>query len=309
MSFDILDESPLEDEQAAELYTRPGSPCATCTCSFMTMRGGAGTATGFDVGAGLTLRVCRVGLDPVIANEGTDTLWCDHYSGFSEKVPIPPDDLQQLQDECSRGFLGDLAQGIRPVPRQVTDLKWYDRGFREGWLPPHRIEEEPRKEGDAPVIRGPWDQFVVVGTTPAYGDGHTPARARCVLQAKDRRTYLLGPAASREMVSGTPKPHTWWVSQVASGAAIPLEHPVSAKRHHEMLILRGGDRVLEPHAYTYAPHSELEAKLDAMAEGQLTAARSALKHDNAVVASLCVRKGLKARPAHPGLKELQESLA
>ncbi len=297
---------PVVDEPAAELYTREGSPCATCSCSFMTMRGGAGVAPGFEVGAGLTLRVCRVGLDPVIADEGTDRLWCDHYKGFSELVPMSPDDLEAMQTECSRGFLGDLAQGIRPVPRQVADLPWYDRGFREGWLPPHRIEEEPPREGDAPHIRGPWDQFVVVGATPAYGDGHTPARARCVLQAKDRRSYLLSPAPDREQVAGTPKAHTWWVGQVAAGAAVPLEAPIAAKRHHAMLILRGGDRVLEPHAYAYAPDADLEAELDRIADGQLAAARAALKHDNPVVADLCIRKGLKARPDHAGLRGLQE---
>jgi hypothetical protein len=306
MSLPILNEEPKE---ASELYTREGSPCATCTCSFMTMRGGAGTATGFDVGPGLTLRVCRVGLDPVIAEEGTDQLWCDHYAGFSERIPIPPDDLEQLQSECSRGFLGDLAQGIRPVPRQVADLPWYDRGFRQGWLPPHRIEEEPQREGDAPRIRGPWDQFVVVGTTPAYGDGHTPSRARCVLQAKDRRSYLLSSAVEKDQVSGTPRPHTWWVGQVAAGAAIPLDSPIGARQHHVMLVLRGGDTVLEPYAYTYAPDAEIEAALDTIADDQLAAARTALKYDNSVVAGLCIKKGLKARPDHPELRALAESRA
>ena len=304
---DIDDESPVGGV-AGELYTQEGSPCATCTCSFMTMRGGAGTATGFDVGAGLTLRVCRVGLAPVIADLGTDRLWCDHYEGFAEKIPIPPDDLQMLEQECSRGFLGDLAQGVRPVPRQVKDLKWYDRGFREGWLPPHRIEEEARREGDEAHIRGPWDQFVVVGTTPAYGDGHTPAKARCVLQAKDRRSYLLSPAPSKDEVSGQPRPHTWWVGQVAAGAAVPLETPILARRDHGMLVLRGGDNVLDPHSYRYAPDADLETELDAIADGQLATARSAMRRGNTVVAKLCVRKGLRARPDHPELRVLREEI-
>jgi hypothetical protein len=241
----------------------------------------------------------------VIATEGTEQLWCDHYSGFADKIPIPPDDLLELQEECSRGFLGDLAQGVRPVPRQVRDLRWYDRGFREGWLPPHRIEEDGPGRGDEARIRGPWDQFVIVGTTPAYGDGHTPARAQCVLQARDRRTYLLSPAPSKDEVSGRSRPHTWWVGQVAAGAAVPLESPIPARRHHAMLVLRGGDRVLEPHAYHYAPDHELEAALDAIADGQLATARSALRHGNSVVADLCIRKGLRARPGHPGLRAMQ----
>ena len=33
-------------ELAGELYAKSGTPCATCTCSFMTLGAGAGTAAG-----------------------------------------------------------------------------------------------------------------------------------------------------------------------------------------------------------------------------------------------------------------------
>jgi len=279
---------------AGELYSQEGSPCRTCSCSYMSLKPGAGTSLGFDAGAGLTLRVCRVGRDPIVAEGGTEALWCEDYKGFSELLPLTGDELDRLQAECSRGFLGDLAQGIRPLPRGVEDLRWYDRGLREGWLPPHRIEV--RDEGDHERIKGPWEQFVVVGLTPAYGDGHTPALAELVLQARDRRTYLLLEQADSAEVRGLAQTHSWWVSQVSSGAATPLEHPVAASQGARALVLRGGERALSPHAWRYLAPEALDEELDRLAEEALRSAEAALRRKNSVVAELCIARGLRARP-------------
>ncbi len=285
---------------AGELYAKEGTPCATCSCSFMTLKSGAGTAAGFAMGTGLTLRVCRIGRDPLVKEDGaSEELWCDDYSGFSDLVPIPADDLSTMLEECSRGFVGDLAQGVRPMPRELSDLRWYDRGLREGWLPPHRIETAGRGRGEQ--ITGPWDQFQVVGVTPAFGDGHTPAIGSVVLQAKDRSSYVLPQDISAEQVSGQVQPHTWWVNQVSAGAAIPLDAPIQAHRHGVMLVRRGGERVLRAHAYRYCTKATADTELDNIAGDSLRQARAALKRGDDVVAKLCARRGLKARPKHPEL--------
>lgn len=306
----MTDEEP-EDEfvtpqgEAAELYAREGTPCATCTCSFMTLRKGAGTTLGFESGGGLVLRVCRIGREPLVAEEGTDDLWCDDYKPFSDLVPLDGDDLTALQTDCTRGFLADLAQGVRPLPRTSQDLRWYDRGLREGWLPPHRIEEARLDRNDH--LRGPWNQFKVVGVTPAFGDGHTPAVGRAILQAVDRRSYLLVDPDSPE-VHGHAQPHGWWVNQVSTGAALPLESAIEARPGHRVLVLRGGERALSRHAYRYLPASELDAELERIADETLDAARSALKRRNPLVAGILARQGLRARSGHPGLTALLEEL-
>jgi hypothetical protein len=300
----VLDEDfDLEgQERASELYAREGTPCASCTCSYMTLRESAGTSLGFAAGAGLTLRVCTKGREPLVAESGTDKLWCEDYSAFATVVPLPPEDLERMQAECSRGFLGDLAQGVRPLPRDARDLRWYDQGFREGWLPPHRIEEDRRSGVRA--LRGPWEQFTVVGVTPAFGDGHTPAVGRPVLQARDRRSYLLPADVHADDVRGPPQTHAWWVNQVSAGAALPLEHAVPALRDHLPLVLRGGEQILSRHGWRYILRDQIGAELRSLAEESLAAARAALKRHNAVVARLCVRQGLRAAPDHPELRTL-----
>ncbi len=304
-----MDEPEVEGgglELAAELYARDGTPCATCTCSFMTLKEGTGTSLGFTAGAGLALRVCRIGREPLVADDGTQELWCDHYTGFAEIVPVPAGDLDKLQAEASRGFLADLAQGIRPLPRTTADLQWYDRGFREGWLPPHRVEVGSATDGEH--IRGPWEQFVVVGVTPAFGDGHTPALADVILQAKDRRTYLLGERPDAEQVDGLTQSHAWWVSQVSAGAAIPLEKPVDARRRARMLVVRGGERVLSRHACRYLDRDEVDGALDEIAEEAVRTAHSAMKRGQDPIARLQVQRGLRARPGHAALTGLRELL-
>ena len=271
----------------------------------MNLKPGPGVQLGFAAEAGLTLRVCRVGREPLVAESGTQELWCDDYSGFSKIVPLAAEDLDQMQREASRGFLGDLAQGVRPIPRAAGDLPWYDRGFKEGWLPAHRIAVE---EGEQAAIRGPWEQFVVVGVTPAYGDGHTPAIAQTVLQAKDRRTYLLLEDIDQEEVSGIPQSHGWWVNQVSSGAALPLEHPIPAKVAHQFLVLRGGEQVLPSHTYCYDGRQQVRSELQRQAEAAQKTAEAALRRGNSVVAELCIRKGLRAVPDHPGLTQLLDGL-
>lgn len=293
-------------ELAAELYTKPGSPCATCSCSYMSLGTSPGVAAGFSLGAGLTLRVCRVGRDPLVAEDGaTESLWCEDYSSFSELVPIPADDLDTMLAECSRGFIGDLAQGIRPMPREPSDMRWYDRGFREGWLPPHRIESAGR--GSTEKLKGPWEQFQVVGVTPAFGDGHTPAIGSAVLQARDRGTYVLPDDVTAEVISGAAHPHTWWVNQVSAGAAVPLDAPIQAHRGGVLLVKRGGERVLRPHAFRYCTRATAEGELDGIADESLRQARAALDRGDSVVAVLCARRGLKARPRHAALRALVEA--
>jgi hypothetical protein len=290
-------------ELAGELYAKAGTPCATCSCSFMTLKAGAGTAAGFAMGPGLTLRVCRIGREPLVSADGaTESLWCDDYSGFSELVPLSADDLSAMLAECSRGFVGDLAQGVRPMPRELADLRWYDRGLREGWLPPHRIEASGRGRGER--LTGPWEQFQVVGVTPAFGDGHTPAIGSAVLQAKDRSSYLLPDSVDDEQVSGEVHPHTWWVNQVSAGAALPLEAPIQAHRGGVMLVRRGGERVLRTHAYRYCTRATAEGELDTIAADSLRQAEAARARGDEVVARLCARRGLKARPQHPALRAL-----
>jgi len=191
------------------------------------------------------------------------------------------------------------------MPRSLDDLRWYDRGLKEGWLPPHRISID---EGEHELIRGPWEQFLVVGSTPAFGDGHTPAVAQSVLQAKDRRTYLLLEREDDGEVSGLPQSHGWWVNQVSSGAAIPLEHPTPAKRGHRLLVLRGGETVLTAHAYRYLSPAGIRAALEELADSSQRSAEAALRRGNALVADLCIRRGLRALPDHPELKALQASV-
>jgi len=271
----------------------------------MSIKPGPGVQLGFATEAGLTLRVCRLGRDPLIADDGTAELWCDDYSPFTKLVPLPSADLDRMQKEASRGFLGDLAQGVRPMPRSLDDLRWYDRGLKEGWLPAHRISLD---QGEHESIRGPWEQFLVVGITPAFGDGHTPAVAQTVLQAKDRRTYLLLEQQDSEEVAGIPQSHGWWVNQVSSGAALPLEHPVDARRNHQLLVLRGGERVLSAHAYRYLERDAVRAELQSEADSSQRTAEAALRRGNSLVADLCIRRGLRAVPDHPGLKTLLGSL-
>lgn len=290
---------------AGELYAQDGSPCASCTCSFMSLKPGPGVQLGFAAESGLTLRVCRLGRDPLVAEGGTAELWCEDYSSFTKIIPLPPDELSTMQAEASRGFLGDLAQGVRPMPRSLDDLRWYDRGLKEGWLPPHRITVDA---GEEELIRGPWEQFLVIGSTPAFGDGHTPAVAQTVLQAKDRRAYLLLEREDDSEVSGLPQSHSWWVNQVSSGAAIPLEHPTTAKRGHRLLVLRGGETVLTSHAYRYLSQPAVRAELEELADSSRRSAEAALRRGNSLVADLCIRRGLRAVPDHPGLKALQGSL-
>jgi len=293
-------------ELAGELYAQAGTPCATCTCSYMTLKSGAGTSPGFDMGTGLTLRVCRIGRDPLVVEDGAgQELWCDDYSSFNELVPIPADDLDTMQQECSRGFIGDLAQGIRPMPRGNADLRWYDRGFREGWLPPHRIEDSGA--GAAKKLSGPWERFQVVGVTPAFGDGHAPAVGEAILQAKDNRTYVLPDKPDAELVRGVPHPHTWWVNQVAAGAAIPLERAVQAHRGGVILVLRGGEQILRRHAYRYCSPGKAREELDTLADDSLRQARAALRRGDPVVAALCARRGLKARPNDPDLRAIADA--
>lgn len=302
-----MDDALPSNEPADELYAREGTPCATCTCSYMALREGAGRSLGFRAPGGLTLRVCTKGREPLEAEEGTDELWCPDYRPFADRIPLPGDDLQQLQDECSRGFLGDLAQGQRPLPRSTKDLRWYDRGLREGWLPPHRIEEEAL--GDGAALRGPWEQFTVVGTTPAYQDGHTPALAKVVLQAKDRRSYLLLTAPDAEQVRGTEQSHTWWVNQVSSGAAKPLAAAIPAARGHRMLVLRGGEQALQAHAYKYLPRDAIDAERRRLADEAHATAQAALRRKNPVVAAILAKQGLRAWPDHSELQALLTALA
>jgi hypothetical protein len=306
----LLDGDPCPDcdvvagagQPAGELYARDGTPCASCSCSYTSLKPGAGTTLGFEAGAGLVLRVCRVGREPMVAEGGTGTLWCPDYKSFAELVPLAGDDLDSMQRECSRGFLADLAQGQRPIPRDVRDLRWYDRGLREGWLPPHRVELDGA--GSGARLHGPWEQFVVVGVTPAWGDGHTPAVAQAVLQARDRRSYLLPPDPDAPEVSGRAQPHAWWVAQVASGAAVPLLAPIGAERGARVLVLRGGERVLAPHSFRYLAAGALEAALDDLAGDALRSAESAARRGNDVVARICALRGLRARPEHPDLRRL-----
>jgi hypothetical protein len=293
-------------ELAGELYAQDGTPCATCTCSYMTLKQGAGTSLGFASGGGLVLRVCRLGHDPLIAEDGTKDLWCEDYTGFSTLVTLDGDDLNRLQAECSRGFLGDLAQGVRPLPRHADDLRWYDRGFREGWLPPHRVEVGDSAEGER--IRGPWEQFQVIGVTPAFGDGHTPAIGDVILQAKDRRTYLLLDRPDAEQVDGITQSHGWWVSQVSSGAALPLESPIPARRGARMLVVRGGESVLSGHACRYLDRHAVDDALDTIAEEAVRTAHSALKRGQDPIARVVLRRGLRARPNLPALAALKDLL-
>ncbi len=288
---------PLGD--AAELYSREGTPCATCTCSYMTLRQGAGTSLGFRADGGLTLRVCKKGHEPLVAAEGTDELWCADFRPFAEIVPLPGDDIQRMQEECTRGFVGDLAQGVRPLPRNGQDLRWYDRGLREGWLPPHRIQESGLGSGAS--LHGPWEQFVVVGATPAWQDGHTPALAQSVLQARDRRSYLLLLHPDAEEVRGHEQSHGWWVNQVSSGAAKPLSTGIAAQRGHRLLVLRGGEQTLAAHAYRYLPRTDVDAELHRLADEALSTAQAALRRKNPVVARILARQGLRAAADHPGL--------
>jgi len=271
----------------------------------MNLKPGPGVQLGFAAEAGLTLRVCRVGREPLIAEDGTQELWCEDYSGFSEIVPLPPEDLDRMQKEASRGFLGDLAQGLRPMPRSTDDLRWYDRGLTEGWLPAHRISMQGDEEE---TIQGPWEQFLVVGVTPAYGDGHTPAIAQVILQAKDRRAYLLLEDESSGEVRGAPQSHSWWVNQVSSGAALPLERPINAEQGHRCLVLRGGERVLSAHTYRYGSPSEIQEERQQQADAAQRTAEAALRRGNTVVAELCISKGLRALPSHPGLAALRSRL-
>ncbi len=293
-------------EEARELYARDGTPCSTCTCSYLSMKPQAGTSPGFDLGAGLTLRICRIGREPLVAEGGTDELWCSDYAPFASLVPLQGDALEALQEDCSRGFLGDLANGLRPLPRGPQDLRWYDRGLREGWLPPHRVEQSSLQQGTS--LQGPWQQFHVVGVTPGFGDGHTPAVGEPILQLRAERTYLLPQDLGSKQVSGTSQGHRWWVSQVSSGAAIPLEAPIAALRNHHLLVLRGGEQVLSPHAYRYLEPGQIEAALDGIAEESLSSARSAANRGNAVVVRICATRGLRARPQHEELRALVEAL-
>lgn len=271
----------------------------------MSLKPGKGVQLGFAAESGLTLRVCRVGRDPLIADGGTETLWCPDYASFSDLIPLPADDLSQLQAEASRGFVGDLAQGIRPMPRTHDDLRWYDRGLNEGWLPAHRVRVDEDQEK---LIRGPWEQFHVVGATPAYGDGHTPAIAQTILQAKDRRTYLLLENIDEAEVVGVPQSHGWWVNQVSSGAALPLEHPVDALAGYQLLVLRGGERVLAAGACRYLSRDALAQALKDEAKSALLSAEGALRRNNPIVAGFCVSRGLRAMSDHPGLLALREKL-
>jgi hypothetical protein len=305
VSEDDDDIIPLGD--AAELYAREGTPCATCTCSYMTLRKGAGTTLGFRAEGGLTLRVCNKGREPLVAEGGTDTLWCPDYVPFADRVPLSGDDLDALQRECTRGFLGDLAQGVRPLPRDARDLRWYDRGLREGWLPPHRIEEEGLGSGS--TLRGPWEQFQIVGATPAYQDGHTPALAKAVLQARDRRSYLLLLHPDDAEVRGHEQSHTWWVNQVSSGAARPLATAIPARRGHRLLVLRGGAEALASHTLRYLPAEAIDPERQRLADEALETARAALRRKNPVVARILARQGLRAWPSHEGLHELLAALA
>ncbi len=290
---------------AAELYAQEGTPCATCSCSYMTLRQSAGTSLGFK-SDGLALRVCRKGREPLVAESGTGELWCDDYTPFSDLVTMDADGLSRMQEECSRGFLADLAQQVRPIPRSTKDLRWYDRGLREGWLPPHRVEVEgSTRDG---TLHGPWNQFVVVGVTPAFGDGHTPAVGEAIVQAKDRRSYLLVTNPHSPEVTGPVQTHGWWVTQVSSGAALPLERPVEARQHARPLVLRGGERVLTPGTMKYLDSEDIDAELDAVANESLRSAEGALRRGQSMVAKLCVRKGLRARPQHPQLRDLQGQL-
>ncbi|MCP4872643.1 MAG: hypothetical protein GY898_28460 [Proteobacteria bacterium] len=291
---------------AGELYAQDGTPCATCTCSYMTLKQGAGTSLGFSSGGGLALRVCRIGREPLTADDGTQELWCEDYTGFASIVPISADDLTQLQAEASRGFLADLAQGVRPLPRTADDLRWYDRGFREGWLPPHRVEVGSSLEGER--IRGPWEQFQVIGVTPAFGDGHTPALGDVILQAKDRRSYLLQLRPDAEFVEGVTQPHAWWVSQVSTGAALPLESPVDARRGARMLVVRGGESVLSPHACRYLDRDEVDGALEQIAEEAVRTAHAAMKRGQDPIARVVLRRGLRARPTHTALVALRDLL-
>ena len=291
---------------AAELYAREGTPCATCTLSFMTLRAGAGTSLGFRADGGLTLRVCRKSREPLVAEQGTDELWCPDYSSFADRVPLPGDELDRLQKECTRGFLGDLAQGMRPLPRSNRDLRWYDQALRQGWLPPHRIEEEGLGKGA--VLRGPWQQFVVIGTTPAYQDGHTPALAQAVVQARDRRSYLLLTSPDAVEVRGREQGHSWWVNQVSSGAAKPLATAIQARQGHRLLILRGGEEALAAHAYRYLPAAEVDPERRRLGDEAMETARAALRRKNPVVARILARQGLRACPEHADLQELLSTL-
>ncbi len=300
------DDEIIPTGTAGELYAREGTPCASCTCSYMTLRSSAGTSLGFRADGGLTLRVCRKSREPLVAELGTDELWCPDYAPFAERIPLPGDELDRMQQECTRGFLGDLAQGVRPLPRSSPDLRWYDQGLRQGWLPPHRIEEEGL--GSGAILRGPWQQFVIVGTTPAYQDGHTPAVAQAVLQARDRRSYLLLTAPDAIEVRGREQSHGWWVNQVSSGAAKPLATGIQARPGHRLLVLRGGEEALAAYAYRYLPADEVEPEQQRLAEEALTTARAALRRKNAVVARILTRQGLRAWPAHAELQELLAKL-
>ena len=305
--LECVDELGQEQLLAGELYARDGTPCATCTRSYMSLRQGAGTTLGFDAGGGLALRVCRLGREPPAVEGGDGDLRCDDYLPFASLLPLSADDLDRLQREGSRGFLSDLAQGIRPLPRSPRDLRWYDQGFREGWLPPHRVEVD-RLDGGSRVT-GAWDQFVVVGVTPAFGDGHTPAVGEAILQVKGQRSYLLVRDADAPSVGAQAQPHGWWVTQVSSGAALPLEHPIEAARSHHPLVLRGGENVLRPHAWRYLTRDGIDQELEGIATESVRAAGQALKRGSSLVAGLCLRRGLRARPDHPELRELEGLLA
>ncbi len=176
--------------------------------------------------------------------------------------------------------------------------------MREGWLPPHRIEESGLGSGS--TLRGPWEQFVIVGTTPAYQDGHTPAVAKVVLQARDRRSYLLLTAPDAADVRGPEQPHGWWVNQVSSGAAQPLARGLPAKRGHRLLVLRGGEQALQSHAFKYLPADQVDVERRRLADEAFATARAALKRNNAVVARILARQGLRAWPEHRELNELLE---
>jgi len=304
--LECVDELGTEALIAGEIYARDGTLCASCTRSFMSLRQGAGTTLGFDTGGGLALRVCRLGLEP--PDEGSDRPpTCAEYLPFASLLPLSADDLDRLERECSRGFLSDLAQGIRPLPRSPRDLRWYDQGFREGWLPPHRVEVD--RLGAGSRIRGAWDQFVVVGVTPAFGDGHTPAVGEAILRTKGQRSYVLVWDPDAPDVRADAQPHGWWAAQVNAGAALPLEDPVEAARHRRPLVLRGGENVLRPHAWRYLSPDAIEAELDAIAAESERAAQQALKRGSALVARLCLRRGLRARPGHAGLVALEARLA
>ena len=122
-----------------------------------------------------------------------------------------------------------------------------------------------------------------------------------VLQARDRRSYLLLTAPDAIEVRGREQSHGWWVNQVSSGAAKPLATGIQARPGHRLLVLRGGEEALAAYAYRYLPADEVEPEQQRLAEEALTTARAALRRKNAVVARILTRQGLRAWPAPPSL--------